>query len=69
MWVMMNVKFVWEKKDVVLDFPSDGSVPADDVSKGRCFQSFDKKMWKDIEVKKPVAVPQSFKLIYEDGIK
>ena len=69
MRVSMTVMFVWEEEYIVLDFPANGGVPADDISKGGLFQAFDLILRKDIEIKEPVAVPQSFKLIHEDDIK
>lgn len=65
---MVVVMFVGDEKDVVLDFSADGRVSADDISQGGGFQDTYLIVRKSIEIEEPIPIPQSFKLIDENGV-
>ena len=66
---VMILVVVWKEKDMILNLSTDVRIPANDVSKRRLFQSFDLIIWKGVEIKKPVSIPQPFELIDQNGIE
>lgn len=66
--VTVVVMFVGYEKDVVLDFSADGGVTSDHIRQCGGFQDAYLIIRKGVEVKEPISVPQTFKLIDQDGI-